>query len=106
MKEIPLNPLPAQRFQIILGGVDCDVKLYSRLGSLYLNLAVNGIDVCMGAICLDGASIVQFKSPYFKGSLHFLDLEGATPPVWRGLGSRYVLLYAEEGETLATRFKL
>lgn len=106
MKEIPLNALTSQRFQIILAGQECVIKLFSRDGNLYIDLKVGNTDVCLGVLCLDGVSVVQFKSPYFKGSLHFFDTEGVLPPRWEGLGSRYLLLYAEEGGTLDERFIL
>lgn len=100
MVSIDISALPAQTFQVVLDGQDCSVKLYSRAGSLYMDLAAAGMDICAGAICLNAVSITQFRSPYFKGSLYFIDTKGSAAPRWEELGTRFILIYLSEGEEL------
>ncbi|MDR2947129.1 MAG: hypothetical protein LBV79_10335 [Candidatus Adiutrix sp.] len=65
-----------------------------------MDVLANGSAVCRGAVCENRADVVQSPTPFFKGSLHFLDTEGDRPPHWEGLGSRYRLLYVAAGEEL------
>ena len=99
MLLIPLSPIPAQRCSVILGGRNCVLSLYQRERTLYADLEVNGVPVAQGAACRNLADIVQSPARDFSGTLHFVDTTGDTDPVWEKLGSRYLLIYAEEGET-------
>jgi hypothetical protein len=100
MRTIPLSPIPAQTLRVILGGQDCDLAVYWRQERLYLDLAVGAAVVCRGAICQNGANILQGPSRFFRGSLHFFDTEGRRPPHFEGLNERFFLVYADEDETL------
>ena len=89
--KIPVIAEPSQRFQVLLDGQDCTIKLYQRGQRLYMDLSVGGNAVCAGAVCLNKADIVQFPSRWFKGVLFFMDAQGDTAPQWEGLGTRYHL---------------
>ena len=99
MQQIPLQALPGQRLQVTLDGQNCTLTLYSRGNRLYADLNADGSAVCHGAICRNGADIVQSPSVFFSGSLHFYDTQGTHDPEYEGLGSRYILLYLAKGET-------
>ncbi len=100
MREIPLAKIPAQSLNVILAGQHCLLAVYWRQERLYLDLAVNGTDVCQGAVCEDRADVIQSPTRFFSGSLHFVDTEGARPPRWEGLGDRYRLLYVAGDEEI------
>lgn len=110
MQQIPLSQIPSQSFNIVLDGQNCTVGLDWRQTRLYLDLEVEDALVCQGAICQNLASVIWSPSHNFKGSLHFLDLEGQQPPHWEELHTgeqgRFVLLYisAEEDLPLALRY--
>jgi hypothetical protein len=104
---IQINPaaLPSQTFYAVLGGHNCSLKLYQRGDHLYLDLWTADGDVCRGAICRNGADVLQSPSPLFKGSLHFYDFRGVSDPAFEGLGNRYALLFIPEGETVPEYFR-
>ena len=99
MQKINVSPRPNQSFQAVLDGQNCVIRLYQREKHLYLDLQVEEHTVCVGAICRNGAEVLQSPSPHFKGGLHFFDQQGACDPHWEGLGSRYILLYLKADET-------
>lgn len=94
MQEIRISPNPNQRFNVTLNGQNCTISLKQMGSYLYLGLAVDSFVICEGAICQEAAEIIQSPSPYFKGSLFFIDTEGSNPPDWSGLGARYRLIFA------------
>lgn len=101
MQTIPLRAIPSQELQVVLSGQDCTIFLYWRWGRLYLDLTVGEVPICRGAVCQCGASVVQFPSVYFAGSLHFWDVLGKqSAPKYDELGSRFILVYIPEGEGL------
>lgn len=100
MIQIPIDPIPAQEFTVMLGGQPCAVALYQRDDRLYMDLSVGDEPVCAGCVCLNLVDAVQTRTKKFKGKLFFYDALGDTPPRWDGLGSRYSLYYAEDGEEI------
>ena len=106
MQNIPLSPIPAQTFQIVLDDQQCHITLYQRGRRMYLDLEADNETVCQGAICQNRASIVPFPTLNFSGSLHFWDTLGDEPPQYEQLGTRFLLLYVADGEDMpdALRF--
>lgn len=99
MQIIPLRAIPSQELQVVLSGQDCTIFLYWRHGRLYMDLTAGMTPVCRGAMCQCGASITQFPSTAFTGSLHFWDTLGRqAAPKWDGLGDRFCLVYIPAGE--------
>ncbi len=102
MRIIPLSRLAAQTVNVVLDGQYCTLSVYWRQERLYLDLDSDGVAVCRGAICQNGADVPQSKSPRFSGTLHFFDLEGNRPPHWERLhngdSGRWVLVYASADE--------
>ncbi len=104
MVKIPLRKIPSQTLRIVLGGQNCIIHIYYRFNATYLDLQVDDIPICTGAICRNLASICQVASAYFDGSLHFLDMIGDNDPKYTGFGERYRLFYVTLDETLPARF--
>lgn len=100
MVEVPLISYPSRSFQIILDEQDCSLKLYQKGRVLYLDLSVNASPVTAGNICLNKTSIILHSQRLFTGHLFFLDTVGDSHPQWDGLGSRWVLLFANKNEEL------
>ena len=98
MVEIPLQPIPAQEVQVILGGQNCTLSVYWRFGHLYADLLVDSEPIFTGAICQNLQWVNQSPSPVFSGGLIFVDGLGEEAPRWDGLGSRWSLLYLDADE--------
>ena len=102
MREIPLRPIPNQSLQTILGGQNCTLRFYTRevdcRDSLYCVLAIDQTNVFCGVICQEFFGLKLYRYWPFAGALVFVDMQGEEAPNWRGLGSRWKLLYIEEGE--------
>lgn len=98
MIKIPLQRKPSQTMKIKLDGQNCIIKVYYRYGLTFLDLTADKVPVVTGAICRNGASIVQHDNLSFRGSLHFLDLLGQNKPFYKDFGNRYCLMYLAEGE--------
>lgn len=100
MQIINIASFPAQEFTVVLDGQECTFSLFTRLGKMYLDLTVGTIPICAGVICQYATEILQSKSPDFHGTLYFWDSDGVRAPEWEGVGTRFFLLYASEGEEL------
>ena len=98
MVEIPLQPIPAQEVQVILGGQNCTLSVYWRWGKLYADLLVDSEPIFTGAVCQNLQWVNQSPSPVFSGGLIFVDSLGREAPRWDGLGSRWSLLYLDSEE--------
>lgn len=100
MTEIALSAIPAQRFQIVLADQYCTITLREKGNRIYLDLDTTDYSICRGAICVNGADVLQSLHPQFYGTLHFFDTIGDSAPRYELLDTRYVLLYVEDGEQL------
>lgn len=93
MKKIPLQAVPSQSLKVKLAGQNCELRVYYRFGSTYMDLTVGGVPVVTGAICRDRANIVNISQNAFDGNLLFVDMLGASDPDYRGFGERWRLFY-------------
>lgn len=100
MTSIPISALPSQEFRVVLDDQDCTISLYWRQDKVYLDLHVDQTPIIVGALCQNRANIIKTASPYFRGTLHFVDLLGESAPYWEDLDTRYILLYATQEEEL------
>lgn len=98
MQLINLSAIPAQRFNIVLDGLNCTIKLYQRDRRLFMDLETSDKVIFKGNICLNIANVKQSPDPDFTGSLHFIDVQDSAAPQYEGLNTRWYLLYFSEGE--------
>ena len=98
MKKIPLSPVPAQSLKVKLGGQNCQIRVYYRFGSTYMDITAGGVVVCTCAICRDRQNIVQIANNAFSGALLFVDMLGASDPLYSGFGERWRLFYKAANE--------
>lgn len=103
MIRIPLRAAPNQSLEILLGGQNCALRLYSRIADgverLYCDLAVNREIVFGGVVCQNMTPLKLYRHLPFRGQLLFVDMEGDAPPDWRGLDGRFRLVWLDEDET-------
>jgi hypothetical protein len=91
--QVPLQPVPAQQLQIVLGGQNCQIAVYLRGANLYVDVNSNGADISTGVLAMNMVPLVPCIYFGFAGNLVFIDTQGTSDPVYTGLGSRYQLLY-------------
>lgn len=96
MIELPIESTPSQQLLATLEDQNCIIALYQRGKRLYMDVQADGVDVCKGAVCLPTAKIPQ-RASTFDGAFYFVDYQSEPPkqepPHWRGLGSRFRLIY-------------
>ena len=98
MLKIPLSPVPAQILKVKLAGQNCEMRIYYRFGSTYLDLTVDGVLVVTGAICRDRQNIIQIAQNAFSGVLFFMDMLGESDPIYSDFGERWRLFYKAANE--------
>lgn len=99
MQVVPLSPVPSQTFQIVLGGQNCAMAVYQKGRFIYLDLSVNGSPVLNTKMCpVSSRLLLGRRYLGFVGDLVFMDTQGSDDPQYAGLGTRWVLMYAEAGD--------
>lgn len=98
MIKIPIQPTPAQSFKVKLNNQNCEIRLYYRFGSTYMDLVVGGSKIVTGTICRDRTNIIQIAQSGFEGQLLFIDMLGDSDPLYSGFGERWRLFYKAVGE--------
>jgi hypothetical protein len=101
MLEVPLQPVPSQQLQIVLGGQNCEIAVYLRGSRLYVDLAVNGASISAATVARNQISLCPTAYLGFTGFLIITDTLGSEDPVYTGLGSRFQMLYLTNSD-LAT----
>ena len=91
---IPLQSVPSQSAQIVLGGQNCLVRVYQKSTGLFFDLLIDGNPIVQARICRDRNRLVRYERLGFSGDLFFVDSQGVSDPVYSGLGDRYNLFYA------------
>ncbi|MDE1007000.1 MAG: hypothetical protein OSB38_15165 [Paraburkholderia fungorum] len=98
MKTIPLSAVPSQKPSTLLGGQNCQIKVYQKTTGVYLDLYVNDEPIVTGVIARDRVLIVRQSYLGFVGDLAFFDTQGVSDPTYDGLGTRYQLVYLEASD--------
>lgn len=93
MQLVPIQPVPSQQLQIVLGGQNVQIAIYQRSTGLYMDVNSNGTDISIAVLAHDIVPMVPTVYYGFLGNLIFVDTQGSTDPVYSGLGTRYQLLY-------------
>ena len=102
MIAIPLQPIPAQTFNVSLGGQPCRIALYKKGDYFYMDLTVNNTAVLQGRMVLNSVWIVRYAYLGLVGDLVMFDTQGTNDsPTYDGLGSRYQLYYLTPEEIAA-----
>lgn len=113
MQEIPLNPSQSQTAQIVLGGQQCAIAVYTKVGYeltdvveletviqiIYFDLTVNGVDITSTQNCVNLARLLLNRQYLgVVGDFVFIDTQGNEDPQWEGLGTRWVLVYLDAND--------
>lgn len=101
MYELPISATPYQEFLVTLDGQNCVITLCQRGDRLYFDLEADGVVVRKGAVCLPAVPLLQCSTT-FRGNFYMIDEQSKpsqqAPMHWRGLGTRYKLVYVLEDE--------
>ena len=98
MDLIPLKPVPSQQLSVTLGGQPVQLAVYQKMFGLHMDLAVSGVPIVTGALCLNMNPVVRSIYLNFIGDLLFFDEQGTNDPDFTGLGSRFDLFYVTPGD--------
>lgn len=98
MQQIPLQAVPAQKLQAVLGGQNCQLNVYTRSSGLYVDLAINGAAISYSVLAQNLNPLVPTTYFGFAGNLLFVDTQGSSDPAYTGFGSRFLLIYITAAE--------
>lgn len=98
MQIIPLAAVPAQTLTVVLAGQNVTIKLAQKAVALFADVAVDGVPIISGGLCLDRVKIVRSGYLGMIGDLVFADQQGITDPVFTGFGTRYLFAYLEASD--------
>ena len=95
MVVIPLVATPSQTLSVLLGGQNCNIRLYEKSTGVFFDLDVDSTPVASGVICRDRLMLVRRAYLGFVGDLVFCDTQGTDDPDSTGFGARFQLVYIE-----------
>lgn len=102
MIVIPLQPIPAQTFNVTLNGQACTISLYQKGDYFFMDLSVNGGVIRQCRMVLNRVWFVRYAYLGFVGDLVMFDTQGTNEsPTYYGLGTRYQLYYLTPAEIAA-----
>lgn len=92
---IPVGAVAYQSLRVSLSGHAVRLTLQQRGTGLYAAVWVDGMAVLAGALCQDRTWLVRHNACALPGDMGFVDTQGTQDPDYTGLGSRFMLVYAE-----------
>lgn len=93
MVIIPLQPVPNQTLNILLGVQPTQINLYTKATGMFIDVLVSDVAIIVGTIVEDRNPVVRSVYLGFIGDLMMFDTQGTDDPSYTGLGSRWVLAY-------------
>lgn len=93
MQVIPIQAVPSQQVEAVLGSQVCQLGLYQKRTGLFMDVYVSEALIVGGVLCQNLNRIVRDLYLGFSGDLMFLDNQGSSDPDYTGLGARYTLIY-------------
>lgn len=93
MQQIPLAPIPSQKFTVTLADQACSILVQAKAEGVFFDMVANGTQVASTTLALNAVQLLACGYTAFPGQIIFLDTQGNSDPEWQGFGSRYLLLY-------------
>lgn len=101
MLIIPVSAVPNQVEAVPLEGQSFILQLCQRSSGLYMDVFMNGQGIIFGVLCENRNLIIRNRYFGSPGDFYFVDTQGDADPEYTGIGSRYLLMYAENAELVA-----
>ena len=100
MQTVPLQAVPSQQVQTVLGGQNCQIAVYTlgTEGHVFADINVNGVDISSGILARNAVPLNPFGYAAFAGNLMFIDTQGLSDPSYTGFGARFQLVYLTAAE--------
>lgn len=99
MQVIHLVPTPHQQLNVRLDNQYFKLSIYQKGGFIYCDAAVGELDIVRLIPCLNLTPILCREYLHVRGQLMVVDTRGTDDPNdYKGLGSRWFLVYFEDGE--------
>jgi hypothetical protein len=92
---IPLQAVPSQRLDTVLGNQLVTVILEQKTPAMFVQVYINNALIIGGVICQNKNRIVRDAYLGFVGDLVFIDTQGTNDPTYTGLGTRFFLVYLD-----------
>lgn len=90
MKIIPLEAVPNQRVSIILDSTAYTIEVLTRNDRLYVTIWAEAQRILANRFLACYAPLIR--------EFVLIDLDGTEDPVYNGLGTRWLLAFAEESD--------
>lgn len=98
MNIISTKALASQSFSCSVGGQTVSIKIYSKSGLMYLDLAMDGTTIAPGCIIRNMVPIIRRDYLGFSGDLMVVDQYGDDDPTYEEMGTRFLLYYLTDDE--------
>lgn len=99
MQLVPLQPVPSQTVNCVLGNQNCYLTFRQLASGLFMNVAVGSIEIVGLVLCENLNRIVRDVYLGFLGDFAFYDQLGTGfDPYFTGLGDQFQLYYIEQDE--------
>jgi hypothetical protein len=93
---VPVQATPNQNLQVQLDGQACTLDIYQEQYGLFMDVSASSMPESLyGTICQNLNRIVRDAYLGFTGDFTWFDTQGASDPVYWGIGSRFQLVYLE-----------
>lgn len=101
MLVVNAQAIPNQTFQVQLDNQNVTLNIYQQQFGLYMDVLLNNADVVTTTICQNKNRIIRDSYFGFSGDFVWYDTQGTSDPVFTGIGTRFLLIYLEEGDLAA-----
>jgi hypothetical protein len=103
MLVIPIQAVPSQQVLCVLGGQNCQIAIYQKGNSVFVDLNSNGTDMCVACLAHNAVPLDSCNSyDGFQGNLYFIDSQGLDDPEFTGFNTRWFLVYLTAAEVAET----
>ncbi len=100
IKEIPLQPIPSQKFSITINQQNCSIWIYQKGLRLYFDLNTDDKNICTAAVCLVSIPIIQRVQGDFQGNFIFISKDYKEQPNYENIGRTHFLIYYTDEEEI------
>lgn len=102
MQTVPIQAIPAQTLQVVLGGQNCQIAISQKPQGVFVDVSVDDVNIVTAVLAHDAVPLICREYTGFIGNLLFIDTQGSDDPNYTGMGSRFTLNYltAEENDLI------